>query len=150
MTGLVALQEGAIDEQTTVFCHHGFSYARGRFMRCHCHGGALQLHRGIYESCNSFFATSFMKTINKYAKPSVAVDVWSGHVKSFGLGEFMGYDLPIGKKGKIPTSKTYKRIYPNGGWRSTTIVSNAIGQGEVVATPIQLANMIATVGNEGY
>lgn len=150
MTGLVALQEGAIDEQTTVFCHHGFSYARGRFMRCHCHGGALQLHRGIYESCNSFFATAFMKTINKYTKPSAAVDIWSNHVKSFGLGEFMGYDLPIGKKGKIPTSKTYKRIYPNGGWRSTTIVSNAIGQGEVVATPIQLANMIATVGNEGY
>jgi penicillin-binding protein 2 len=71
-----------------------------------------------------------MKTINKYAKPSYAVDVWSKHVKSFGLGQFMGYDLPIGRRGKIPTSETYKRMYPNGGWRSTAIVSNAIGQGE--------------------
>ena len=150
LTGLVALQEGVIDENTTVFCNRGFSYARGRFMGCHCHGGALQLHRGIFESCNSYFATAYMKTINKYAKPAQAVDIWSNHVKSFGLGQFMGYDLPIGKKGKIPNSKTYKRIYPNGGWRSTTIVSNSIGQGEVVMTPIQLANMMATVANEGY
>ena len=150
LTGLVALQEGVIDENTTVFCNRGFSYARGRFMGCHCHGGALQLHRGIFESCNSYFATAYMKTINKYAKPAQAVDIWSNHVKSFGLGQFMGYDLPTGKKGKIPDSKTYKRIYPNGGWRSTTIVSNSIGQGEVVMTPIQLANMMATVANEGY
>ncbi|MND84709.1 Stage V sporulation protein D [compost metagenome] len=150
LTGLVALQEGVIDEETTVFCNRGFSYARGRFMRCHCRGGALQLHRGIYESCNSYFATAYMKTINKYKKPAYAVDVWSSHVKSFGLGEFMGYDLPTGRKGKIPTSKTYKRIYPNGGWRSTTIVSNSIGQGEVLMTPIQLANMMATIANEGY
>jgi penicillin-binding protein 2 len=150
LTGLVALQEGAIDENTTVFCHHGFSYARGRFMRCHCHGGALQLHRGIYESCNAYFGTAYMRTINKYVKPSYAVDVWSSHVKSFGLGQYMGYDLPTGRKGSIPTSKTYKRIYPNGGWRSTAIVSNAIGQGEVLATPIQLANMMATIANKGY
>ena len=68
MTGLVALQEQVIDENTTVACHHGFSYARGRFMRCHCRGGLLQLHRGIYESCNAFFGTAYMKTINKYAK----------------------------------------------------------------------------------
>nr|WP_314838693.1 penicillin-binding protein 2 [uncultured Flavobacterium sp.] len=150
LTGLVALQEGVIDYNTTVFCNRGFSYARGRFMGCHCHGGALQLHRGIFESCNSYFATAYMKTINKYAKPAYAVDVWSNHLKSFGLGQFMGYDLPIGKRGLVPTSKTYKRMYPNGGWRSTAIVSNAIGQGEVLMTPIQLANMMATVANEGY
>lgn len=150
LTGLVALQEGVIDENTTVFCNRGFSYARGRFMGCHCHGGALQLHRGIFESCNSYFATAYMKTINKYAKPAQAVDIWSNHVKSFGLGQFMGYDLPTGKRGKVPDSKTYKRIYPNGGWRSTTIVSNSIGQGEVLMTPIQLANMMATVANKGH
>ncbi|MDZ4331841.1 MAG: penicillin-binding transpeptidase domain-containing protein, partial [Flavobacterium sp.] len=150
LTGLVALQEGVIDDNTTVFCNRGFSYARGRFMGCHCHGGALQLHRGIFESCNSYFATAYMKTINKYSKPAQAVDIWSKHVKSFGLGQFMGYDLPTGKKGNVPDSKTYKRIYPNGGWRSTTIVSNSIGQGEVLMTPIQLANMMATIANEGH
>jgi len=150
LTGLVALQEGVINEQSTVVCNHGFSYARGRFMRCHCHGGALQLHRGIYESCNAYFGTAYMKTINKYVRPADGVDVWSNHIQSFGLGQFMGYDLPTGRKGKAPTSKTYKRIYPNGGWRSTAIVSNAIGQGEVLMTPIQLANMMAAVANHGF
>ncbi|MFZ4435648.1 MAG: penicillin-binding protein 2 [Flavobacterium psychrophilum] len=150
LTGLVALQEGVINEQTSVVCNHGFSYARGRFMRCHCHGGALQLHRGIYESCNAYFSTAYMKTINKYVRPADGVDVWSNHIQSFGLGQFMGYDLPTGRKGKAPTSKTYKRIYPNGGWRSTAIVSNAIGQGEVLMTPIQLANMMAAVANHGF
>jgi penicillin-binding protein 2 len=150
LTALVGLQEGVIDEQTSFVCHHGFSYARGRFMRCHCHGGVQQLHRGIYESCNTYFASTYMKTINKYVRPADGVDVWSKHLRSFGLGEFMGYDLPTGRRGKAPTSKTYKRIYPNGGWRSTAIVSNAIGQGEVLMTPIQLANMMAAVANRGY
>ena len=149
ITGLVALQEQVIDENYTVMCHHGFSYARGRFMKCHG-SGPHQLHNGIYNSCNAYFGTVYMKTINKYAKPAVAVDVFANHAKSFGLGNFMGYDLPTGKKGRIPTSKLYKKMYPNGGWRSTAIVSNAIGQGETEATPIQLANMIAAVANEGY
>ena len=62
----------------------------------------------------------------------------------------MGYDLPTGKRGKVPDSKTYKKMYPDWRWDSKTIVSNAIGQGEVLMTPIQLANMMATVANEGY
>jgi len=150
LTGLIGLQEGVIDENTTFVCNHGFSYARGRFMKCHCHGGVMQLHRGIYESCNTYFASTYMRTINKFVRPADGVDVWSGHLKSFGLGQFMGYDLPTGRKGKAPTSKTYKRIYPNGGWRSTAIVSNSIGQGEVLMTPIQLANMMAAVANRGF
>ncbi len=149
LTGLIALQEGVITEETSFVCHHGFSYARGRFMKCH-DSGISKLHNGIYNSCNTYFASVYMKTINKYTKPAVGVDVWSDHLKSFGLGEFMGYDLPTGRKGSRPTSKLYKRIYPNGGWRSTAIVSNAIGQGEVLMTPIQLANMMATVANRGY
>jgi penicillin-binding protein 2 len=150
LTALVALQEGVIDENTSFNCHHGFSYARGRFMRCHCTGGARKLNDGIYQSCNTYFSSIYMKTINKYNSPSYAVDVWSNHLKSFGLGDFMGYDLPIGKRGKIPTSKTYKRLYPGWHWDSKTIVSNAIGQGEVLMTPIQLANLMATVANRGY
>jgi penicillin-binding protein 2 len=149
LTGLIGLQEGVIDEQTTFMCHHGFSYARGRFMKCHGFG-PHQLNNGIYNSCNTYFANVYMRTINKYVKPSYAVEVWSNHIKSFGLGDFMGYDLPIGKRGNIPNAKTYKRMYPNGGWRSTTIISNSIGQGEVLMTPIQLASMMATVANEGY
>jgi penicillin-binding protein 2 len=150
LTALVALQEGVIDENTTFYCNHGFSYARGRFMKCHCHGGAMQLHNGIYESCNTYFSNVYIKTINKYNNHSYAVDKWSDHLKSFGLGAFMGYDLPIGKKGKIPTSKTYNKLYSGWNWDGKTIVSNAIGQGEVLTTPIQLANLMATVANRGY
>ena len=149
LTGLIALQEGVIDENTSFVCHHGFSYARGRFMKCH-DSGISKLHNGFYNSCNTYFANVYMKTINKYAVPSNGVDTWSNHLKSFGLGQFMGYDLPTGKKGNIPTSKTYKKMYPGWGWDSKTIVSNSIGQGEVLMTPIQLANMIATVANRGY
>ena len=149
MTGLVGLQEGVVDESTTFICNHGFAYAPGRFQRCHCGGGVRDLHVGIYKSCNAYFSNVYLRTISKYPAPN-AVDVWSNHIKSFGLGQFMGYDLPIGKKGKIPNSKTYKKMYPDWGWSGKTIISNAIGQGEVLMTPIQLANMMSAVANEGY
>lgn len=149
MTGLIGLQEEVIDENTTFHCSHGFSYGRGAFMKCH-DSGDNNLHTGIAHSCNTYFANVFMRTINKYPKPTYGVDAWSNHLKSFGLGNFMGYDLPAGRKGHIPDSRYYTRWYPNGGWRSTTIISNSIGQGEVSTTPIQLANMMAAVANEGY
>ena len=150
MTGLVGLQEKVINVSTTFTCNHGFSYASGRFQGCHCGGGLRDMHVGIYKSCNAYFSNVYLRTIAKYTKPTYAVDVWSNHIKSFGLGKFMGYDLPIGKRGKNPNSKTYKKMYPDWGWSGKTIISNAIGQGEVLMTPIQLANMMATVANKGY
>ena len=150
LTGLVGLQERVIDFNTTFMCNHGFAYAPGRFQRCHCGGGSRDLNVGIYKSCNAYFSNVYLRTIGKYSKTPYAVDVWSNHVKSFGLGQFMGYDLPTGKKGKVPTSKTYKKMYPGWGYSGKTIISNAIGQGEVLMTPIQLANMMATVANQGY
>jgi penicillin-binding protein 2 len=149
MTGLVGLQEKVIEEQTTFMCNHGFSYARGRFQGCHCGGGVRDLHVGIYKSCNAYFSNVYLRTIGYESTPYKTVDSWSNHVKSFGLGQFMGYDLPTGRKGNIPSAKSYKRMYPNGGWRNTAIISNAIGQGEVLTTPIQLANMMAAVANQG-
>lgn len=150
MTGLVGLQEKVIDEYTTFICNNGFAYAPGRFQRCHCGGGVRDLHVGIYKSCNAYFSNVYLRTIGKYKSAPYAIDVWSNHIKSFGLGQFMGYDLPTGRRGKIPTSKTYKKMYPDWGWSGKTIISNAIGQGEVLMTPIQLANMMAAVANQGY
>lgn len=100
LTGLIGLQENVINEQTTFMCNHGFSYARGRFMKCHG-SGPHQFHNGIALSCNSYFGNVYMRIINKYLKPEAAVNIWSNHVKSFGLGQFMGYDLPTGKKEKF-------------------------------------------------
>ena len=150
LTGLIGLQEQIVDEQTTFMCNHGFAYASGRFQGCHCGGGSRDLHVGIYKSCNAYFSNVYLRTIAKYNSTPYAVDVWSNHVKSFGLGQFMGYDLPTGRRGKIPTSKTYKKMYPGWGYSGKTIISNAIGQGEVLMTPIQLANMMSAVANEGY
>ncbi|HKX87104.1 MAG TPA: penicillin-binding protein 2 [Flavobacterium sp.] len=150
LTALVGLQEGVIDTSSAFTCRGGFSYGRGRFMRCHCGGGVRKLHMGIAKSCNAYFGNTYMNTINHFNTPSIGVDVWSNHLKSFGLGQFMGYDLPTGRRGNLPTSKTYERLYPNGGWRASAIVSNSIGQGEVLMTPIQLANMMATIANRGY
>lgn len=145
ITGLVGLQEEVIDEQSVVICRHGYSYGRGAFMGCHCGQHTLQFNLAVAESCNSYFANTFKRTIDKYKNPAQSVDIWANHVKSFGLGQFLGTDMPIGAKGLVPTSKTYKRAYPNGGWRSNTIISNAIGQGELTTSTIQLANMMAAV-----
>jgi len=152
MTGLAGLQEQIVDEQTSFYClgHRGFMVSRGHFMGCHSTAGSFQLHNGIYQSCNTYFANVFINTIDKNHNPNKAIDIWSEHVKSFGLGQFLGYDLPTGRRGKIPDSKTYKKMYPNWQWSGRTIVSNSIGQGEVLTTPIQLANMMAAVANKGY
>ena len=149
LTGLIGLHEEVIDLNSSFMCHHGFSYGRGAFMRCH-DSGNNRLHEAIYKSCNTYFGSTFKLIIDKYPKSQYGVDAWSNHLKSFGLGQFLGYDLPPGRKGHIPNSKYYNRWYPTGGWKSSTIISNSIGQGEVLMTPIQLANMMATVANQGY
>ena len=148
ITGLIGLQEEVIDEQSTFYCNHGANF--GRFMGCHCGLHTLQLNNGIYKSCNSYFGNTYKRTIEKYKDSYFSVDNWANHVKSFGLGQFLGTDMPIGSKGLVPTSKTYKRMYNGAKIRSSYIISNAIGQGEVLTSPIQLANMMATVANRGY
>jgi penicillin-binding protein 2 len=151
LIALTALQEGVIDENTTVTCHHGYVYGRnGRKMACHCGGGVRNLNSGISKSCNAYFATAYRKTIEKYDNASHAMDVWSSHIKSFGLGNYLGYDLTIGKKGNIPDGAYYDKWYPDFKWQATTTLSNAIGQGEVLVTPIQLANMTAAIANRGF
>jgi penicillin-binding protein 2 len=149
ITGLIGLQEGVIDLETGFMCHHGFSYGGGRFMKCH-DSGLSKFNNGIYQSCNTYFCSVYRNTIDKFNNSSKGVQVWSDHVKSFGLGGFLGTDMPTGRRGNIPTEKTYQKLYPNGGWYGSTTISNGIGQGEVLTTPIQLANMMAVVANKGY
>ena len=149
ITGLIGLHEQVVDEETAFFCRRGFSYGRGRFMKCHDYGMS-KLNNGVYQSCNTYFASVYRMIIDKPKNSSFGVNTWANHVKSFGLGQYLGTDLPIGARGNVPTAKTYENIYPNGGWRGSTIISNSIGQGEVLTTPIQLANMMAVVANEGY
>ncbi len=149
LTGLIGLQEEVIDRNSSFACSHGFYYAPGAFMGCH-DAGSWSIHRAIALSCNTYFAQVYKRIIDKYKDPRIGMDSWNAHLKSFGLGQFLGYDLPTGRKGNIPDSKYYDHWYPQGGWKGTTTISNAIGQGEVNVTPIQLANVMCAVANQGY
>ena len=151
IVGLIALKEKAINEKSTIYCAGQYIYGRNKkSMKCHCGGGYKNIYNAISESCNSYFAEAYIKTINKNNNISENFDLWSEDVKSFGLGNYLNNDLPIGKKGMIPNSEFYNRWYPDFRWGPTTNLSNSIGQGEILVTPIQLANMIAAVANKGY
>ncbi len=149
INALIALQEGAITPETTFTCYHGF-YVGGRKRGCHCGGGSRNLHTGIYKSCNAYFAGTFRKIYDKFETTDEAMDVWEKHVKSFGLGDFLHYDLPEGKRGRIPSKEYYDKWYGDNRWSSSYIISNSIGQGEVSVTPVQLANMTAAIANRGF
>jgi len=154
ISALVALQENVLTTSSSIQCFGGYKYGSGKssFMRCHCEtsGSPVNLNVAIYRSCNSYFATAYRRVIDKYPTPTEGVNVWSKHAKSFGLGNYLDNDLSVGQKGNIPDGSLYNKIYPNGRWRSTATISNSIGQGEVLTTPIQLANMTAAIANEGF
>ncbi|HKJ07269.1 MAG TPA: penicillin-binding protein 2 [Flavobacteriaceae bacterium] len=154
ISALVGLQENVITPTTSITCLGGYRYGQrpNAFMACHCgtYGSAVMLNKAIYRSCNSYFANAYRKTIEKFPTTSQGMDVWSKHVKSFGLGNYLNNDLSVGKKGLVPNGNFYNKWYPNTNWRATYTISNAIGQGEVLTTPIQLANMTATVANRGF
>jgi len=152
INALIALQEGVVDIHDRFYCNRGYVYGRGRKLGCHAHASPLDMIPGIAQSCNAYFANVYRRIIEKYPTPQEGIDVWSKHLNSFGLGEFLGYDLPAGRSGKIPTSEYYNKIYeyPTYKWFATATLSNAIGQGEVLMTPIQLANMTAAIANKGW
>ena len=149
LNALIALQEGAMDESTTIQCYHGF-YVGKKKRGCHCGGGLRDMNKGIYMSCNAYFAGTFRKIFEKFETTDEAMDVWEKHMRSFGLGDYLGYDLPFGQKGRIPNKEYYDKWYGDNRWSSSYIISNAIGQGEILATPVQLANMTAAIANRGH
>jgi len=152
LTGLIALQEEVVDLNTTINCYGGFRYARGRILGCHAHSNPIRMDSGIAYSCNSYFSSLYLKTIEKYDTPQEGIQRWHDHLSSFGLGQYLGYDLPVGRKGHVPDSAYYNRVYkyPTYKWYSTATISNAIGQGEILTTPIQLANVTAAIANRGW
>ena len=152
LNALVALQEGVVTPQTIYTCHHGYIYGRsGRKMGCHCGGGRRNIINGVAKSCNAYFANAYRQIISKYDSPREGMNVWSDHMKSFGLGDYFGNDLSTGRPGRIPTGDYYTNEYfKHNRWHVLNTISNAIGQGHVELTPIQLANMTAAIANRGY
>jgi len=152
LTGLIGLQEGIINTKEAISCYGGYSYGRGRKLGCHPHYSPLSMVGGIANSCNAYFCTVYKRIIDKYDTPQEGVDNWKKHLSSFGLGDYLGNDMPSGRPGKIPSSEVYNKMYhyPTLKWYSTATISNAIGQGEVLLTPMQMANFTATIANRGW
>ncbi|QAA81648.1 penicillin-binding protein 2 [Aequorivita sp. H23M31] len=152
LTALIALQEHVITSEERINCPGGYFYNGRRLMKCHGAHGPLGMISGIAHSCNTYFATLYRKSIDKYPTIQEGTDHWKAHLASFGLGDFLGYDLPSGRRGFIPDSKFYDRFYnfPKYRWFSTATISNSIGQGEISLTPMQMANFTATIANRGW
>lgn len=150
LQGLVGLQEGVIDANTTFFCPGAF-YGCGRPMRC-LDPGTFSLKPAITHSCNTYFAYVMQRVINNPAYPSLdsSLNQWARYMGAFGLGHKLGVDLPYEKAGRIPTSATYDKIYGKGHWNFCTFRSVSIGQGEVETTPLQVANEMAYLANKGW
>ena len=149
INALVGLQEGVVTPQERFRCSHGYNYGGARKLGCHAHASPLAMNKGIAESCNAYFAQVYRRIIEKGDTPEEGMDTWHDHVTSFGLGNYLGYDLPVGQPGLIPDGDYYDRSYKYQ-WYAPATISNAIGQGEVYLTPIQMANMTAAIANRGY
>lgn len=149
--GLTFLSEGIITPETPYPCHRGFYY-RGLHVGCHGHGSPLTLVPSISTSCNGYFCWGLyymMSNRTKYKDVQTAMNTWRDYMVSMGFGYRLGIDLPGEKRGLIPNAEYYDKHY-GGSWNGLTIISIAIGQGEVTATPLQIANLGATIANRGY
>ena len=151
LNALIGLQEEVININDVYTCNKGHFYAKGAFMECHNRVGTENnLISAIHQSCNTYFAKTYKKLINSKKTVSEGLDNWTSHLNSFGLGSYLGYDLSIGQKGFIPNSNYYDKYYQKGGWKASTIISNSIGQGEILTTPIQMANFTSAIANRGF
>jgi len=161
LTALAAMQMGVMTDKTIFPCGGGFNY---RGLRIKGHGGADPLIPSIQISSNCYFTYAYLNILNKYpGNPSKGVDEWKKIINSFGVGEFLNNDLAVGAKGRIPSGEFYEKrmasIYKASGSKkdpknwdplATGAVFNGMGQGDVLLTPIQMANFVAAIANKGW
>lgn len=148
---LTFLQEGIITPASAYPCSHGFHF-KGLKVGCHAHGSPLPLVPAIATSCNGYFCWGLYYMFGnrqKYKTVGDAMTRWKDHMVSMGFGYKLGIDLPGEKRGMIPNAPFYDKVYRNR-WSGLTVISISIGQGEVNLTPLQIANLGATIANRGY
>lgn len=149
--GLTFLTEGIITPNTMFPCHHGF-YCRGLHVGCHGHASPINLVPAIGTSCNGYFCWGLYYMLGnrkKYKTVQDAMNIWRDYMVSMGFGYKLGIDLSGEKRGLIPNAQYYDKAY-KGSWNGLTVISIAIGQGEVLLTPLQIANLGATIANRGF
>ncbi len=149
LNGLIGLQEGVLVPSQTYPCHGGYPYGRG--VKCHNHWSPIDLVGAVQTSCNGYFCYVFRNIVEnrKYRNIEQGLDVWDDYVRSFGYGRKLGSDFTDELNGNVPTSAFYDKRY-RGSWNGLTIISLSIGQGELGCTPLQMANLVATIANRGY
>ena len=153
VNGLIGLEEGVLRPEMMYPCNHGYYFGAGHKLGCHGHKSPLNMEESIMMSCNAYYCYVLKSILDnrKFGGDyGEALDHWHDMVTSFGFGTKLGSDFPDELSGSIPTSKTYNRAYGKGRWNSTTVISLSIGQGEILATPMHLANLCAIVANRGF
>lgn len=147
---LIGLQEGVLRESTRYGCNMGY-HARGISVGCHAHASPLDLVGSISNSCNAYYCHVFRSILDNPAvgSPQQGLDKWKEYLLKFGFGNRLGTDFFNENRGSIPGSSYYDKIY-RGSWGSLTVISLSIGQGELLTTPIQMANMTAAIANKGH
>ncbi|KAA6343492.1 Penicillin-binding protein 2 [termite gut metagenome] len=149
--GMIFLQEEIVNTSTTFPCYQGFSFG-GMNVGCHSHGSPIPFIHAISASCNSYFCWGFFQMMGnkKYGTTTNALTVWKDHMVSMGFGYRLGVDLPGEQRGLIPNAAYYDKIYGQGRWTGLRTIHTAIGQGEILLTPVQIANLAATIANRGH
>lgn len=147
--GLIGLQEGVIDPNTTFSCNAGYYYS-GRRLGCHPHSSPVNLKFSIQTSCNAYYCNVFKRVIDKYPTSEEGYNKWREYLSNFGLGSRLMVDMTSEINGFVPQSTYYDKFYGRHHWNAHTIISLAIGQGELGVTPIQMANFCATIANRGW
>jgi penicillin-binding protein 2 len=149
--GLVGQQEGVLSAGTYYSCNGGYSIG-SKIIKCEHVHGSIPLEPAISHSCNTYFCNVFRTVIDnrKYGSTEEAFEAWRKYMLSFGIGMRLGIDLPHALKGSMPTSAYYNKYFGKNHWKSSTIISLGIGQGELGLNPLQLANMTAIIANRGY
>ncbi len=151
INGLIGLQEKVLRPTNTFYCDHGY-YNRGIHVGCHDHFSPLDLREGIQNSCNAYFCNVLRLILEdkKFERTDSAFLNWKHHVNSFGFGNYLHTDLQGEGRGLVPGPEYYNRYYGTGRWNYLTVISLAIGQGELGISPLQMANMTASIANRGY
>ena len=151
INSLIGLKEGVVSQNTYYYCYQGFHFGNIT-VGCHIHPTPLNLIGAIQNSCNGYFCQEFRTIIDnpKYSDIDSSFDKWHDYVLSLGFGKKLYTDVPSELPGYVPTSDYYNKYFRKGGWKSLTIISLAIGQGELGTTLMQMANFSATIANRGY
>ena len=147
---LIFLQENIVTTGTAFPCYGGY-VNRGLKVGCHGHASPIAVRPALETSCNAYFCWGFKNMIDKRGtKPADQLNKWKDYLVEMGYGYKTGIDLPSESRGFIPNAEFYSKSYRGANWSGNTIISVSIGQGEILATPLQIANLSALIANRGY